>query len=180
MSNALAVHSLGTLETDIVVDLGCAGYEREGGMEDSILTLVKRFSPTVLYGFDPHPAVRDGIGKLHGTVVITARRAAWTDDAKVGISLQGNCTHIDFDEEARTQAFDIVPWVRSLPEARIVLKVDVEGAEYVLLPHLIEHGLIEKFSRILIEWHDGREANGLESDRESILAQIPVPVEEWQ
>lgn len=149
-------------------------------MEDSILTLIKRYSPAVLYGFDPHPALRDGVGKVHGTVVVTSRRAAWTNDEKIGISLQGNCTHIDFDEEARTQAFDIVSWVRALPKARIVLKIDVEGAEYVLLPHLIRHGVIDRFSHILIEWHTDGYANGFESDRESILAQITCPVEEWQ
>lgn len=180
MSQAHAVHSLNTLDTDIIVDLGCCSYERGGRLEDSIQTLIKRFKPTILFGFDPHPALRDGVGQVYGTTVITSRRAAWTDDIDVGLSLQGNCTHVDFHEEARTKAFDIATWVRALPEARIVLKVDVEGAEYVLLPHLIAQGLIHRFSRILVEWHDGKYANGLESDRETILEQIPCVVEDWQ
>lgn len=175
-----AVHSLTTFDTDIVVDLGCCGYVRNGRMEDSIQTLIKRFKPDVLFGFDPHPALRDAVGQVYGTTVITSRRAAWTNDEEVGFSLQGNCTHVDLDEEQRTKAFDLAAWVRTLPEARIVLKVDVEGAEYVLLPHLIAHGLMDRFSHVLVEWHEGQYANGYESDRASILAEIQCPAEEWQ
>ncbi len=175
-----AVHALTTFDTEIVVDLGCCSYQRGNQLEDSIQTLIKRFSPTVLFGFDPHPGLPDTVGQVYGTTVITSRRAAWTNDEAVGLCLQGNCTHVDLDEEARTKAFDIAAWVRTLPEARIVLKVDVEGAEYVLLPHLIAHGLMDRFSHVLVEWHSGELANGYESDREAILAGIPCPVEEWQ
>lgn len=175
-----AVHSLTTFSTEIVVDLGCCSYERNGRLEDSIHTLIKRFKPSVLFGFDPHPGLPDAVGQVYGTTVITSRRAAWTHDEEVGLCLQGNCTHVDLDEEQRAKAFDIAAWVRTLPEARIVLKVDVEGAEYVLLPHLIRHGLMDRFSHVLVEWHTGEYANGHESDRDEILAGIPCPVEVWQ
>ena len=56
MSQAHAVHAASSFDTDIVVDLGCCGYVRNGRMEDSIHTLVKRFKPKILFGFDPHPA----------------------------------------------------------------------------------------------------------------------------
>jgi len=135
----------------------------------------------VLFGFDPQPALPDQVGKMHGTTVITARRAAWTYDGEIGLTLQGNCTHVDADEKHQiAQVFDLANWVRVLPQGRIVLKVDVEGAEYVLLPHLINAGVIDRFSHILLEWHEGIRANGLEADRESILASIPCPIEEWQ
>ncbi len=175
-----AVHSLTTFDTDIVVDLGCCSYLRGNQLEDSIHTLIKRFKPAVLFGFDPHPGLPDAVGQVYGTTVITSRRAAWTDDEKVGLSLQGNCTHVDLDEKQMIQAFDLATWIRALPEARIVLKLDIEGAEYVLLPHLIRHGLMDRFSHLLVEWHTGGRANGYESDRASILAEIECPVEEWQ
>lgn len=167
-------------QTDIVIDLGCLGWPKLGGVEDSILTLIKRFHPKVLFGFDLHPALTEKMGDVDGTLVITSRRAAWTHNSQVGFSTQGNCTHVDLFQVERVEAFDLAAWVRTLPEARIVLKVDVEGAEYVLLPHLIDQGVIDRFSRILVEWHDGQYANSFESDRASILEQIPVPVEDWQ
>jgi hypothetical protein len=183
--DSLAVHSASSFDTDIVVDLGCCGYERNGRMEDSIHTLVKRFKPKILFGFDPHPALREAVGDLHGTTIITSRQAAWIGEGRIGLELQGNCTHVHHIEWARTgwesaSCFDLATWVRSLPDVKIVLKVDVEGAEYILLPHLIEHGAIDRFRRILVEWHTGKYANGFESDRASILERIPCPVEEWQ
>jgi hypothetical protein len=178
--DSLAVHPLTSFETDIVVDLGCCGYERNGRLEDSIQTLVKRFKPGILFGFDPHPALREAVGQVYGTTVITSRRAAWTFDGGVGLTVNGNCTHVDRDEDTSARAFDFAAWVRSLPDVNIVLKMDVEGAEYVLLPHLIDSGLMERFSRLLIEWHTGQYANGYESERATILAGIESPVEAWQ
>lgn len=166
--------------TDIVIDLGCLGWPKQGGVEDSIIPLVQRFHPRVLFGFDLHPALQERVGDFEGTLVITSRRAAWTHEDYVGFNAQGNCTHVDDSEVARAKAFDLAAWVRTLPEARIVLKVDVEGAEYVLLPHLIRSGLIDRFSRILVEWHDDQYANGYEVDREEIISSFECPWEEWQ
>lgn len=188
MSNAHAVHGVSTLATDIVVDLGCCSYQRGNQLEDSIQALIKRFSPTVLFGFDPHPGLPDHVGHVYGTTIVTARRAAWTHNGKLDLELQGNCTHVrdtwsthgEGPQDIAADAFDLAAWVKQLPDVNIVLKVDVEGAEYVLLPHLIEQDLIGRFSRILVEWHTGPTANGYESDRESILAEIQCPVEEWQ
>lgn len=174
-----AVHALTTFDTDIVIDLGCCSYERNGRLEDSIQTLIKRFKPTVLFGFDPHPGLPDGVGQVYGSAVVTARRAAWTYDGEAVLELQGNCTHIADNGGDVTTCFDLADWVRALPQAKIVLKVDVEGAEYVLLPHLIEQGLMDRFSLLLVEWHSGQYANGYESDREAILADIECPVEDW-
>lgn len=182
LSNALAVHSLSTFETDIVVDLGCCSYQRGNRLEDSIQTLIKRFKPTLLFGFDHHPALTEGVGSVHGTTVITSRKAAWKHAGKIGLELQGNCTHVLASEpsDQLVEAFDLAAWVLALPDVKIVLKIDVEGAEYVLLPYLIDNLLINRFSRILVEWHKGKYANGYETDRASILDSIECPVEEWQ
>lgn len=176
-----AVHSLTTFETDIVIDLGCASYQRGNRLEDSIQTLIKRFKPKILFGFDPQPGLREGVGNVYGTTVITTRRAAWTRGGPIGIEVNGNCTHVDpGSTNGSVEAFSFATWVRSLPAANIVLKLDVEGAEYILLPYLIAEHVIDRFKLIIVEWHEGQYANGYETDRESILQAIPCPVEEWQ
>lgn len=38
----------------------------------------------------------------------------------------------------------------------VVLKLDIEGAEYSVLPHLITGGAIKLLKEIYIEWHDFR------------------------
>jgi len=175
-----AVHALTTFDTDIVVDLGCCSYLRGNQLEDSIQTLIKRFKPQVLFGFDPHPGLPDAVGQVYGTTVITSRRAAWTQDISVPLELQGNCTHVTLTGDSFVKAFDIAAWMRALPEAKMVMKMDVEGAEYVLLPHLIEQGVMDRVSLLLVEWHTASYANGYESDRNGILEGIDCPVEVWQ
>jgi FkbM family methyltransferase len=38
----------------------------------------------------------------------------------------------------------------------IVLKLDIEGAEYDVIPHLIKNGSIKYINEFFIEWHDER------------------------
>lgn len=38
----------------------------------------------------------------------------------------------------------------------VVLKLDIEGAEYNVIPHLIDGGAIEFITELFIEWHDFR------------------------
>lgn len=182
MSNALAVHSLGSFDTDIVIDVGCLSWQRGSGVEDSIHTLIKRFQPKLLFGFDIHPALPEKIGNVNGTTVLTSRKAAWSDPGTLGVEMQGNCTHVMVGGhgEGRVDCFDLARFIKLLPESTIVLKLDAEGAEYVLLPHLIKQGAMAKISRLLVEWHEGQYANGWEVDRSAIVSQISCPVEEWQ
>jgi hypothetical protein len=180
--DSLAVHGVSTFSTGIVIDLGCVGWVRGNQMEDSISTLAKRFRPHIIFGFDPHPGLKEAVGKAFGTTVLTSRSAAWLYDGMIGLELQGNCTHVEngLVAEQQVPCFDLARWILGLPAVEIVLKMDVEGAEYVLLPHLIEHGAMERISRLLVEWHTGEYAHGLETDREAILAGIDCIVEEWQ
>ena len=42
---------------------------------------------------------------------------------------------------------------KSTPATRIVIKMDVEGAEYDLLPHLLKHPVMDRIDLILCEFH---------------------------
>lgn len=165
-------------QTDIVIDIGCLGYMRE----DSIGALLRRFHPKLLYGFDIHPALIEAVGVVGGSLVITSRKAAWTENGRAPYHVNGNCTHVSVTpEDLWIDCFDLAAWINLLPDtAKIVLKIDAEGAEYKLLPHLIETGAMERVGRLLVEWHTDKYANGYESDREVILAKIECPIEEWQ
>jgi len=42
---------------------------------------------------------------------------------------------------------------RSTPDTKIVVKMDVEGAEYDLLPHLLKHDVMSRIDLVLCEFH---------------------------
>jgi hypothetical protein len=133
----------------IVVDLGCQTY----GTEESTMRLIERFDPQILYGFDPHPETLDAVKMIGGTTVVTARKAAWVIDGARSVHVDETRTRIAGDGELLVQTFDLAAWLFTLPRIPTVLKMDVEGAEYELLPHLVHRMADRLLERVLVEWH---------------------------
>lgn len=148
----------------IVVDLGCHTHRDQ----DSITPLIARYNPLVLYGFDPHPDTRDTITRINKTTVIVARKAAWTVDGNHHLAVDGTATKLDGQGDVLTQTFDLAAWLFVLPRLPTILKLDVEGAEYDLLPHLRHRQADELLDGILIEWHG-----------EPLSIDLACPVEDW-
>lgn len=147
----------------IVVDLGCHTH----GDQDSIRKLIRRYEPEILFGFDPHPETVEGIERVDGSVVVIARRAASTVDGVGYLHLDGTATRLARDG-LPTHTFDLAAWLLTLPRVLIVLKLDVEGAEYDLLPHLHDRLADELLERLLVEWHG-----------DPLDINFACPVEEW-
>lgn len=158
--------------TDIVVDLGCKAH----GPSDSIAYLIKRFNPKVLFGFDPYPHLSEGArADESGTVVITRRRAAWIADQPLGFTFDGTRSRPDPLGTEVVSALDVARWLTTLP-GRFVLKVDIEGCEFDVLPRIAKFGLGERIELLLVEWHM---AFGTKEARSAILAQLGCRWEAW-
>ena len=53
--------------------------------------------------------------------------------------------------------FDIDKYIKQFKKNDyIILKLDIEGAEYKVLKHMIENGSIDFIDELFIEWHDWR------------------------
>lgn len=63
----------------------------------------------------------------------------------------------------------------------IILKLDIEGAEYAVLKDMLETGSINNISKLMIEWHYNK-INLSEKDHLALLRRLEdsgIPVEEW-
>jgi hypothetical protein len=166
----------------IVVDLGCYPH----GRDVSIEPLVSRFSPEVLYGFDPLVGAPTTY-VVGDTRVHLSPKVAWTINGYVRFVQNGLRSRAFESEAGTTPCFDLAEFIRALPADDIVLKLDVEGAEYQLLPHLCATQTDELLSLILVEWHCmecGRGGDNVEGcpDCGAPVAKIGGlrrPVEEW-
>ncbi len=150
----------------IVVDLGCAPH----GM-DSVAMLVDRFHPDVLFGFDPFLFTTDTTER-NGTVCFLSSSAAWVYNGRLGFTRDGTASRV-FEDGNDVACFDLAEFVQGVSDAnqhadRLVLKLDVEGAEYPLLEHLHATEVDELLELVLVEWHH--------TERRVELA---CPVEEW-
>lgn len=144
----------------IVIDLGCESH----GL-DSTTLLIDRFRPDLLYGFDP--GSEESVSVYRGAALTRSSKAAWVWDGMVpfvddgvasclapdGLPLLPETMQLAPQPPRPVECFDFSAWLERLNRHEVVLKMDVEGAEYALLEHLIKTGMIKRVGLLLIEWH---------------------------
>lgn len=174
----------------VVVDIGCHSHpQHQGTPQDSIGRLLERFRPRLLYGFDPHPDTRAGHRRVNGCAVTVLRQAAWVRDGDIEYEVNAArpLSSRIREGDRRVPCFSLASFLQGLdrePGERLVVKMDVQGAEYPLLLHLLEHDAARLVDLLLVEWHpdpvgDATRVVGADETRAAILAGWPGPVEEW-
>jgi FkbM family methyltransferase len=162
--------------TSVVVDLGCH-FHPDNPSDASVVTLLARFRPALFYGFDPHPDTAETCAFLDGGKVTIRRQAAWTFDGETGYYANGITSRLEDDGEP-VACFDLAAWLTV--SGPVTMKMDVEGAEYELLEHLIATGADRNVERLLVEWHEPPIGPKQWKRRQRrILAALDCPVEDW-
>ena len=158
------------MEVDVVIDVGCATH----GTEESVNRLISMFHPKTLYGFDPH--CRDTVDDVDGTLVILTRAAAWTYDGNVWFGDDASRSRVTGAKGDRTvRCVDLAQLISEYRQQHpnVVLKLDAEGAEYTLLPHLISTGTDRLLQEVWVEWHSPTDA------RERLEQELACEVKAW-
>jgi hypothetical protein len=166
----------------IVIDVGCQHRESE----ESVHALIDRFHPELLLGFDPDPAMPEGIELIDGTVVVRRRAVGWYSPVSQPVEHDGIRTGIDHRPDrptTMTDTIDIPTLLYALPPG-VILKLDCEGAELEILQELNDRELDTRLELLLVEWHptDLGTDHGRGWTRQQIrdfTATLRCPVEEW-
>lgn len=159
----------------VAIDLGCAWH----GGPDS-WDLMTEFEPARIFGFDPSPKLEARTFSHSGAEVILERTAAWTYDGWINFANHGLGGFVTEDPGygQQVRCFDLASFVKSLGKVPIVLKMDVEGAEYPLLEHLIAKKATKNIWKAWVEWHDN--APGHELRKAAIQGAIDCEWAEWR
>lgn len=132
----------------IVIDVGCAKH----GDDESIPYLVKEFSPSFLYGFDPED--EEEVYKLDKTLVDVRPWVAWGYNGTIGFEENGLRGRVNETSGTQVRCFALADFIGSISlDAEVVLKIDAEGAEYTLLPYLNATYADRRLRLALVEWH---------------------------
>lgn len=108
-------------------------------------------------------------------------RGGGTLDKAKADNLQKQEVYKNIRQIISVECIDIDEWIKSQfdPQDFIILKLDVEGAEYQILPHMIQNGSIKYINKILIEWHNIR-CNRPKTEDEAIKKHLRgIPIEKW-
>lgn len=171
-----------------VVDCGCKSYDGE----ESIGHLAGRFQPDVFYGFDPQLTEDEMLAGVEGVpAVMLSREAAWIADGVLRLGLGSwrawDATAMrekngrgEWADTADVPCFDLAAWLTGLPAGEVVLKLDVEGAEFPILRHLITADADLRLSLLLVEWHTWKLPARYLHEQAVLSRALRCPVEPWQ
>ncbi len=132
----------------IIIDVGCAKW----GGDESVSKLVEEFNPDVLYGFDPGLNAEDYPEAIGGTRLVLSRSAAWTFDGELEFTVAGLGGQVESGGDV-VQCVDLARFILELSAGDIVLKMDAEGAEYELIPHLVANDADLRLTLAVTEFH---------------------------
>lgn len=136
---------------------------------ESILTAKQRFGDhTIVISFEPVPGLAKQLQEIHkdNPTVNVQNSAVWiSDDVKRfylseqytdGSSLLTSLNALREDHYIDIPCFDLSSWIKQTFSEKdyIILKLDIEGAEYEVLNKMIEDGTINMIDEFWGEWHD--------------------------
>jgi FkbM family methyltransferase len=75
-------------------------------------------------------------------------------------------TKLDLNSVHMIKCIDLAKWIRTnfRKDDVIVIKLDVEGAEFEILQHMIHSGVIEYVNLLCVEWHHTLNIRNIELD----------------
>lgn len=136
---------------------------------ESILMAKQRFGEnTVVISFEPIPGLAKQLQEIHkdNPTINIQNSAVWiNNDVKKfhlseeytdGSSLLTSLNNLREEHYIEIPCFDLSSWIKETfnPNDYIILKLDIEGAEYEVLNKLIEDGTINMINEFWGEWHD--------------------------
>lgn len=92
---------------------------------------------------------------------------------------------LEFDEPVDVECIDFSKWVidNINKDDFAVLKMDIEGSEYRVLPKMIEDRSILYINELVIEWHDWQLSSDYRNKTNEIknaLSQFDIAVKDWK
>jgi len=121
-----------------------------------------------IFSFEPTPILYAHIKKQYKNVVIF-NKAVWIKNDMMeffvnpkNVLSQGNSLikeklsgHLDKQNPIKVETIDLNEWILNNfnKEDYIILKIDIEGAEYEVIPHLIGGGSLNYINELSVEYH---------------------------
>ena len=149
---------------------------------ESILMAKQRFGlDTTTISFEPVPYLAEQLVEIHknDSSVYIQNSAVWIEDTVKrfyisdkytdGSSLLNSLNDLKDEQYIDMNCFDFSAWLKNTfsKDDYVILKLDIEGAEYEVLNKMIEDKTIDLVNEFWGEWHDMK----IKDDHTHVLAQ---------
>ena len=151
---------------------------------ESIVRAKQQFGPeVVIISFEAVPELANQLIELYkdDDAVSIQNSAVYIKDGSIefnlspaftdGSSILNTLNNNHLGNQAKVPCFDISKWIKQTFDINdyIILKLDIEGAEYDVIEKLYEDGNINMISELWGEWHEGHIKSNLSTDDAKIF-----------
>ena len=163
---------------------------------------IKQGSEAEFYAFEPQPELAHRVDALRAQYpqlpIHFFNKAVWISDgvidfylAEPGPTSRGGSTallgkktnNIDYLHPIAVQSIDFSRWVRKTFRRtdHLIVKMDIEGAEYPVLERMVADGTIDYIDELIIEFHWERIATMSEERHSALMASLKgrVSITDW-
>lgn len=145
----------------------------------------------LIYSFEVEPSFSKNFNNISNLIFIN--KAVWVRDEKLkfyrckstrragGTLLKEKTSmYTDKANPIYVEAFDFSKWVMTTfnKSDEIILKMDIEGAEYDVLEKMFVDGSFAYIDELWIEWHASKVKISQER-HESLVSKINIPIKKW-
>lgn len=145
-----------------------------------------------IYAFEPNPLFAEPLAQLarENPRITLSKKAAyissglqdWGMDQSqtpMGSTLMRTKRNWDAAVKTTVECFDFSKWLKKFRGSYVIVKMDIEGAEYDVLEKMIADGTDDIPAKMMIEFH-GRKLSDFKSERgERIVKELRCPWESW-
>lgn len=149
----------------------------------------------MVFAFEPNPAFKEPLESLRKTRGVNVHyQAIWTKtttlefaidpkDASLGSTvMKGKKSVWDNGQRIPVSAFDFSRFLGQFKDDHVVVKMDVEGAEFPVLEKMIKQGTIKIPKLLMVEFHPNKVVEYTSTYKEHLVKQIKalgVKLYEW-
>lgn len=152
---------------------------------DSIISfrkIVQNSNDFEIHAFEANPELWHHFKDMD---VILHKNAVWIEDGEIDFFIGGNDVsstlvdtkisgEIDYENPIKVTGIDIDKWIKENfnKEDKIILKMDIEGGEFEVIPHMIKGGSIKYLDEIWVEMHHNKVEKYSNHDKDKLIQDI--------
>lgn len=146
-----------------------------------------------IYAFDPNPIFKEKWETKKDEHTFFEQKAAWIFDGEIEVAIDsapeplgttvmpGKKKIWDVSEKITVPCFDFPLWLKQFRGQYIVVKMDVEGAEFPILQRMLEIGTANVPQYLLVEFHPNKVEEYTTEDKIDLIKRLErhTKVLEW-
>lgn len=147
-----------------------------------------------IYAFEPNPKLLINWRKMTNEHTHFEQAAAWTYDGEIEFAVDNTLTPRgstvmqskvaiwDTMPHIQVKCFDLSKWLEQFKDDLLVVKMDIEGAEFPILEKMITDGTIYIPDKLMVEFHPNKVRDYTTTYKEDLIKRIKnlgVELLEW-